>query len=143
MAAKSITPKKVAKKEYTYARGRRRTAAARARLYKGDKESTVNGVVIGQYFPGAASTKIWQKPFELTDNLGKYYVTTKVAGGGKVGQLQAVVHAISRSFVALDTEKYRAVLKSDGLLARDGRIRERRMVGTGGKSRRKKSSPKR
>lgn len=135
--------KKQPKKEYTYARGRRRTASARARLYKGDKESTVNGDVIGKYFPGEANTKLWQRPFDITGTLGKYYVTAKVMGGGKVGQLEAVVHAISRSFVALDSDKYRTTLKSDGLLARDERIRERRMVGTGGKSRRKKSSPKR
>lgn len=141
MAALKV--KKQPKKEYSYGRGRRRTAAARARLYKGDKESTVNGEVIGKYFPGEAFTKLWQKPFELTGTLGKYYVTAKVMGGGRVGQLEAVVHAISRSFVALDTDKNRATLKSNGLLTRDGRIRERRMVGTGGKSRRKKSSPKR
>jgi len=143
MAAAATKVKKQPKKDYSYARGRRRTASARARLYKGDKESTVNGDVIGKYFPGEAQTKLWQKPFELTSTLGKYYVTAKVAGGGKVGQLEAVIHAISRSLVVLDTEKHRATLKSNGLLTRDGRIRERRMVGTGGKSRRKKSSPKR
>jgi len=34
-------------------------------------------------------------------------------------------------------------LKKMGLLTRDARIRQRRMVGTGGKARRKKQSPKR
>ncbi len=137
------TTKTKAKKDYTYAVGRRRTSSARVRLYKGDTESTVNGDVIGKYFPGEASTKLWQKPFELTGTTGKFYITVKVAGGGKVGQLEAVVHATSRALSQLDADKFRAPLKSYGLLTRDSRIRERRMVGTGGKSRRKKSSPKR
>lgn len=135
--------KKQQKKEYVYAVGRRRTSSARVRLQKGDHESTVNGAVIGKYFSGEASTKIWQRPFAVTDTLGKYFVTVKVAGGGRVGQLEAVVHAISRALAAKEPEKYRPTLKADGLLTRDSRKRQRRMVGTGGKSRRAKQSPKR
>lgn len=135
--------KKITKKDYTYAVGRRRTSSARVRLYKGDHESTVNEQVIGKYFPGEAMAKLWQKPFSLTGTIGKYYVTAKVLGGGRIGQLEAVIHAISRALSFKDSEKYRASLKTAGLLSRDSRIRQRRMVGTGGKSRRKKSSPKR
>lgn len=135
--------KKQQKKDYIYATGRRKTASARVRLYKGDKESTVNGQVIGKYFAGDAMAKLWQKPFELTENLGKYFVTVKVAGGGIQSQLTATVHGISRAFVALDSDKNRIPLKQQGLLTRDSRERERRMVGTGGKSRRAKQSPKR
>lgn len=141
--AAATTPKKQAKKDYVYAVGRRRTASARVRLFKGDSESTVNGEVIGKYFPGEAFTKIWQKPFELTGTLGKSYITAVVTGGGREGQLRAVVHAISRALSALDVEKNRSTLKVAGLLTRDSRIRQRRHVGTGGKARRKKSSPKR
>ncbi len=135
--------KKAVKKDYVYSRGRRKSASSRVRLYKGDQESTVNGEVIGKYFPGEAYTRIWQKPFELTGTLGKYYITAKVAGGGKDGQLKAVVHGIARALSIENTEGFRSPLKVAGLLTRDSRIRERRMVGTGGKSRRKKSSPKR
>lgn len=130
-------------KNYTYAVGRRRTAAARVRLHKGQEESTVNGVVIGQYFEGTAATNIWQKPFVLTDTLGKYFVTVKVVGGGKNGQLGAVVHGIARAFALEKPDSFREVLKKAGLLTRDARERERRKIGTGGKARRKKQSPKR
>lgn len=138
--AKKLSPKK---KNYTYAVGRRRTSSARVRLHKGNEESTVNGQVIGKYFPGDAMRTFWQKPFELTETLGKYYVTAKVIGGGKVGQLGAVIHGTARAFSKANSEKYRTSLKQAGLLSRDERQRERRKVNTGGKARRAKQSPKR
>ena len=64
-------------------------------------------------------------------------------GGGKQGQLRAVVHGMARAFSKFDTEKFRKLLKDGGLLTRDSRKRQRRMVGMGGKSRRAKQSPKR
>ena len=56
-------------KNYTYASGKRRSASARVRLFKGDKESTVNDAVIGKYFSGVASRAKWQAPFKLTDTI--------------------------------------------------------------------------
>jgi small subunit ribosomal protein S9 len=135
--------KKSSKKDYTYASGRRKSSSARVRLFKGNKESTVNDIVIGKYFPGEVLRKLWQKPFGLTQTSGKYYITVKVIGGGKKGQLDAVIHATAKAFSTLDPKKYRTVLKSEGLLKRDARVRERRMIGTGGKSRHQKQSPKR
>jgi small subunit ribosomal protein S9 len=131
------------KKNYVYAVGRRRSASARVRLFKGRGENLVNGKPIEQYFPGVINKDFWTKPFDLTDSLGKYYVTVKVVGGGKKGQLGAVVHGIARAFAKADVEKFRPPLKKAGFLARDARVRERRKVGTGGKARRKKQSPKR
>lgn len=134
---------KNSKKDYTYVVGRRRESSARVRLYKGDGQSVVNDQPIGQYFPGIIDRSFWMKPFELTQSLGKYFVTVKVEGGGKKGQLGAVVLGVARAFEKLNSEKYRLVLKKAGLLTRDDRTRERRKVNTGGKARRKKQSPKR
>lgn len=131
------------RKKYSYAVGRRRSASARVRLYKGAEQNIVNGKPIGKYFPGVIMKDLWEKPFLLTETLGKYYVTVKVVGGGKMGQLNAVVHGIARAFNELNRDKYRLILKSEGLLTRDSRKRQRRMVGTGGKARRQKQSPKR
>jgi len=142
MAAATTIPKKT-KKDYTYAAGRRREASARVRVHKGQEESTVNGIVIGKYFSGPSMTAQWQKPFLLTETLAKFYITAKVSGGGKEGQLEAVINGIARALSEIDTDKFRVSLKQAGLLTRDSRIRQRRKVGTGGKSRRKKSSPKR
>ena len=138
MAAKA----KTTKKDYTYAVGRRRTAAARVRLHKGDSQSTVNDAVIGQYFPGEKERVLWQQPFALTDTLGKFFVTAKVVGGGKNGQRDAVVLGVARALASLKDE-YRDVLKNAGLLTRDGRTRERRKAGRKGRARFKPQSPKR
>jgi len=128
--------------DYIYTIGRRKSATARVRLYKGKKENLVNEKVIGKYFPGLVSAALWQKPFRLTKTLGKYFVTARVAGGGKDGQLEAVMHGISRALSTLGQEN-RTSLKKEGLLTRDSRERERRMVGTGGRARKQKQSPKR
>ena len=135
--------KKSKKKNYTYAVGRRKFASARVRLFKGKKENLVNDIVIGKYFPGNANTLLWQNPFKLTETMGKYYVTVRVVGGGKSGQIDATVHGIARALSLLDSKKYRVLLKNAGLLTRDPRTRERRKAGTGGRARHKKQSPKR
>ena len=128
---------------YTYAVGRRRKASARVRLFKGRGDSTVNGKIISEYFPGAIMKDVWSKPFKTVDASNKYYVTVKDVGGGKNGQLDAVVHGVARALEKVNKEDFRKPLKKAGLLTRDPRVRERRKVGTGGKARRKKQSPKR
>jgi len=134
---------KAKKQSYIYVSGRRKCAAARVRLFKGTGETEVNGKPIAEYFPGEVSKTIWSKPFEITGSWGKYYATIRVIGGGKHGQVEAVAHGLAKAFALLNKDDLRAPLKKAGLLTRDSRIRQRRMVGTGGKARRKKQSPKR
>lgn len=128
--------------QWTYAPARRRRATARIRLIEGKGDSMVNDVLVGKYFPGEVLTNMWQRPFSLTETLGKYHFTAKVVGGGKKGQLDAVIHGIAKALSKLDANQ-RLTLKKAGLLTRDARKRERRKVGTGGKARRAKQSPKR
>lgn len=130
-------------KKYTYALGRRRSSSARVRLFKGKDQNMVNDLPIGKYFPGKIMAAKWEKPFKLTETEGKYHITVKVVGGGKNGQLDAVVHGTARAFARLDVKKFRAVVKKAGLLTRDPRVRERRKPGTGGRARKQKQSPKR
>jgi small subunit ribosomal protein S9 len=129
--------------DYIYGVGRRRTSSCRVRLYRGKGENTVNGMPAGKYFEGEIAKKALAKPFGATETSDKYYFSAKVVGGGKSGQLSAVILAIARALVKASVEKNRVPLKKLGLLTRDSRIRQRRMVGMGGKSRRKKQSPKR
>jgi small subunit ribosomal protein S9 len=131
-----------AKKNYIYAVGKRKSSTSRVRLYKGSEENTVNTILIGKYFPGESSTAAWSRPFELTELVGKYYFTARVTGGGKKGQIDAVIHGISRAIAQIKDE-HKKVLRKAGLLTRDSRIRERRKMGMGGKARRKMQSPKR
>lgn len=82
-------------------------------------------------------------PLRLTDNLERFAISVLVKGGGKTGQLEAIIHGLSRAIEQVDKERYRPILKEAGLLTRDPRKKERRKVGTGGKARREKQSPKR
>jgi small subunit ribosomal protein S9 len=134
---------RVKKIDYTYGVGRRKSSSARVRVYRGKGENTVNGMATEKYFPGEIAKKALAKPMGATETSDKYYFSAKVSGGGKESQLGAVILGLARSLVKVSSEKNRVPLKKLGLLTRDSRIRQRRMVGMGGKSRRKKQSPKR
>ena len=131
------------KKDYTYATGKRKTASARVRVFKGKGENQVNGKSMEKYFPGPVFKDVWAKPFRMADVMDKYFATVKVRGGGMQSQVEAIAHGIAKALAKIDRDNFRPVLKKSGLLTRDARIRERRKVNTGGKARRVKQSPKR
>jgi small subunit ribosomal protein S9 len=148
--------KKDSNNKFVLAVGRRREAVARVRLYHslkgtlmwGDKEIKkgeifINGKPAQEYLSGDVAKAGYEEPLRLTNTLGSFTVTVRVDGGGLTGQLEAMIHGISRALSLHDVEKFRPILKKRGFLVRDSRTRQRRKVGTGGKSRRKKQSPKR
>jgi small subunit ribosomal protein S9 len=134
---------KAKKINYTYAVGKRKSAIARVRLFHGKGENTVNAMAIAKFFPGKVAEERFLRPLRIVDMAEKYFVTVRVVGGGKNGQLDAVVSGIAKALAKVKKDEFRPPLKKAGLLTRDSRIRQRRMVGTGGKARRKKQSPKR
>jgi len=129
-------------KIYATALGRRKTSVANVRIIAGKGEITVNDKPASDYFPGANSKIRYNSPFVVADVSGKYAATIKTVGGGNFGQLDAATMGIARALVEIN-EKFREPLRAAGLLTRDPRKRQRRMVGMAGKSRRRKSSPKR
>ena len=64
----------------------------------------------------------------LTETLGKYNEVVKVAGGGISGQSGAISHGIARALVEAD-ENLKPVLRRNGLLTRDSRVKERKKPG--------------
>ncbi|MCL4363957.1 30S ribosomal protein S9 [Patescibacteria group bacterium] len=149
-------PKKTKNIEYYEAIGRRKRSVARVRLYLVGKEKQVS---VGNLKIKAGEVYINQKPFDkifvesykrdfilspigATNNQGRFAVSVLVKGGGKNGQMEAIVHGVSRALVLVDQEN-KPNLKKVGYLTRDSRKKERRKVGTGGKARRAKQSPKR
>lgn len=134
---------KAKKIDYSYGVGRRKSASARVRLYRGKGENTINEMPASKYFSSEIAAKALAKPLGATETSDKYHYSARVSGGGKESQLTAVVLGLARSLVKASSEKNRTPLKKLGLLTRDSRIRQRRMVGMGGKARRKKQSPKR
>jgi small subunit ribosomal protein S9 len=143
------------KKNLIFAKGKRKEAVARIRLYTDLKETLlmgektvkkgdvfVNGDLIENYFKGVVAKAYYEEPFKITNTLGKYTITAKIEGGGTKSQLDAFIHGISRALSTID-DKNRGILKKKDFLTRDARVRQRRKVGMGGKSRRKRQSPKR
>ncbi len=122
--------------------GRRKEAVARVRLLPGNGEVTINGKPVAEYFAGAIFEKKYQRPFDVTKMAGKYAISAKVIGGGVISQLDAVVHGVSRAIAKIDPS-LRTLLKKEGLLTRDARVKERRKYGLAQKARAKKQSPKR
>ena len=119
----------MAEAKYTYGLGRHKSATARARLYKGKGNITINGKPALEYLSGDKS-----KLAEITDPLAlaqkqkDYDITIVVKGGGLSGQVDAIKLAISK---ALTTEApdLRPVLKKAGFVKRDPREKERKKYG--------------
>ncbi len=113
------------------ATGRRKTAAARARLISGLGEVLVNGMKIDDYFCSDILRDQALAPLRAVDQLKMYDVKITVKGGGKAGQAGACSHAIARALITAD-ESTKAALKKAGFLTRDPRAKERKKPGQPG-----------
>ena len=119
----------MADKKYIYGLGRRKAASARARLFKGKVEITINGKPALEYFSGNKSMLAEiTDPLALTQKQKDYDISIRVTGGGLAGQVDAIKLAISK---ALQTEApdLRPVLKKAGFVKRDPREKERKKYG--------------
>ena len=111
-----------------YGTGRRKKSIARVRLVEGNGDITVNGKTLDEYFGTEILKVIVNQPFAVTNTIGKYDVVVKVTGGGYTGQAGAVRHGIARALLEANSE-YRPILKSNGFLTRDPRMKERKKYG--------------
>lgn len=114
--------------KYYEAVGRRKTASARVRLYAGTGTIVVNERPVQEYFPRGTDVIAINRPLQVTDTLNSYNISVHVAGGGLTGQAGATALGIARALCVAD-ENLRPALKSDGLLARDARAKERKKYG--------------
>ena len=119
----------MATKSYIYGLGRRKAATARARLYKGKGNITINDKAALDYLSGNKTylAEITD-PLALTQKQKEYDITIRVSGGGLAGQVDAIKLAISK---ALQTEfpDLRPILKKAGFVKRDPREKERKKYG--------------
>ena len=111
--------------------GRRKTSVARVRISTGTGKIQVNGRAFEVYFPLESQRMAVQQPFVTTATSGKYDVSINVVGGGPIGQAGAVRHGIARALIEADAG-LRPLLKADGLLTRDPRMKERKKYGQPG-----------
>ena len=108
--------------------GRRKKSIARVRLTEGNGTIIVNGSPLDEYFGTEILKVIVKQPLTATNTVSKYDVICKVQGGGYTGQAGAIRHGIARALVEANAE-FRPVLKSNGFLTRDPRMKERKKYG--------------
>lgn len=111
------------------ATGRRKSSIAVVKLVKGKGRIFVNGKTLAAYIGNRPAVEMMiYRPLVLTDNQDKYDVKVKAVGGGVVSQSGAIRHGIARALVKYN-EEYKTVLRSEGLLTRDPRVKERKKYG--------------
>jgi small subunit ribosomal protein S9 len=122
----NIFPKKEGR--YFYANGKRKTSIAQVRLYPDGKgEIIVNGKPLNDYFFGSLIGNV-KSPLKLTDSLKRFDIMAKVIGGGISSQSDAIRHAIAKGLIVYDPI-LRPILKKEGFITRDSRIKERKKPG--------------
>ena len=109
--------------------GRRKESTARVRISQGTGNFSVNEKELKDYFTRLGDADSILEPFTSTgENQVQYDVTVKVGGGGVTGQTDSVQLGLARAFVKMNPD-YTSVLRKDGLLTRDPRVKERKNPG--------------
>lgn len=113
---------------YNHGTGKRKCAVAQVKLLPGAGAITINGKPYDKLFPRLEHRRHIQLPFLVTNTVGKFDAVVKVKGGGISGQAVAIRHGITRALVKAD-EQFKRLLRKEGLLTRDSRIKERKKYG--------------
>ena len=111
-----------------YGTGRRKKSIARVYLIPGTGKITINKRDIDDFFGYETLKVIVRQPFAATNTTDRFDVLVNVRGGGYTGQAGAIRHGIARALAKAD-EEYRPVLKKEGFLTRDPRMKERKKPG--------------
>lgn len=113
--------------KYIAVTGKRKTASAQVRLFeKGVGAVMVNGKASDVYFDTLEARALVNSVIKSGGDIFNF--TVLVNGGGKLGQAEAVRHAIAKAMIIHNPE-LRPVLKAKGYLTRDARKKERKKPG--------------
>ncbi|NTW62271.1 30S ribosomal protein S9 [Candidatus Saccharibacteria bacterium] len=119
----------MAESKYLYGLGRRKSATAKARLYKGSGKVTINDKPAEDYL---SQNKTWlaeiTDPLALVSKQKDFDVTVVVKGGGVAGQVDAIKLAVAKA-ITVGFSDLRTILKKADLLKRDSREKERKKYG--------------
>ena len=114
-----------------YGTGRRKTAVARVFLRPGSGDFKVNGRPFEQYFVTESQRSDAKEPLISTESASSFNVIANVSGGGVSGQADAVKLGIARALIQFNAD-LRKKLKTEGLVSRDSRGKERKKYGQKG-----------
>ena len=113
------------------ATGRRKTSVARIRMTPGSGKIDINGKSFEDYFPTIPLQNTVLQPLQVVKLANSYDLSINTTGGGATGQAGAARLAISRALLLVDAN-LRGTLKTEGLLRRDPRMKERKKSGQPG-----------
>nr|QCI05503.1 ribosomal protein S9 [Crouania attenuata] len=109
--------------------GRRKTSIAQVRLSPGSGKLVINGIPGESYLQFSPHyLRISCAPLILLGLNKEYDIHVKAEGGGLTGQADAIRLGLARALCTLNPEN-RTTLKSEGMLTRDDRIKERKKYG--------------
>jgi len=115
--------------QYYEAVGRRKESTARVRLMDGSGKFVVNEKEGAAYFTRMGDLNDILRAFvTVGQDANKYDVSVKVMGGGPTGQTEAVRLGVSRALVLINSD-WISLLRKQGLLTRDARVKERKKPG--------------
>ena len=114
--------------EKFYGTGRRKKSIARVYIMPGKGNITVNKRDIDDYFGMETLKVVVRQPLVALNATDKFDVIVTVKGGGTTGQAGAIRHGLARALVKED-EDNRQILKKEGYLTRDPRMKERKKYG--------------
>ena len=114
-----------------YGTGRRKSSIARVFLRPGSGKFTVNKKEFDVYFVTAQQRAAAKRSLGIPGIEETFDVITTVKGGGVMGQADAVKLGIARALMIFNPE-LRKALKSEGLVTRDSRGKERKKYGQKG-----------
>ena len=114
--------------KYYYGLGKRKTSVAKVRLYAGNGTVVINGEVPEKSIPRKSLMQEIMHPLIVTNTQNKFNIQVKVAGGGQSGWSGAISHGISKALLKYD-DSLKSILRKNGLLTRDARIKERKKPG--------------
>lgn len=114
-----------------YGTGRRKSSVARVFLRPGSGKFTVNSKPFEEYFVTEAQRVAAKQSLVSADASATFDVLVTASGGGINGQAGAVRLGVARALLEFNAE-LRKKLKSEGLLERDSRGKERKKYGQKG-----------
>ena len=116
--------------------GRRKRSIARVRMTSGKGKITINGRDVNEYLPFKTLVMDLTQPLNKTKTRDKFDIEVTVNGGGFSGQTGAIRLGITRALLQYDKNtdptsesSFRKILKAEGFITRDARIKERKKYG--------------
>ncbi|WP_373317542.1 30S ribosomal protein S9 [Candidatus Mycoplasma mahonii] len=108
--------------------GRRKSSTARIIIKPGKGEFIINKRPAIDYLMSEVLLQDASQPLVFTKTNGTFDIKVNVKGGGVSGQAGAIRLGIARALLEA-SGSYRTILKKEGMLTRDARVKERKKPG--------------